>query len=178
MNATIMASELRGTVGAISSKSHLHRLLICAALANEPDKFACRILSKDIRATMLCLNSLGAEVTHTCILGRVDDVQKGRYVAESSFLDVVPIRHVPNMAELDPGESGSTYRFFAPIASALGVVTRFTLHGKLPSRPMKDLWSAMVRRGALIAGDARRVSPSWRRFVAVFHRSAVCFAIA
>jgi len=153
MNATIMASELRGTVGAIPSKSHLHRLLICAALANKSYRFGCHMLSKDIRATMRCLNSLGAKVTHLCNLHRVDDVQKGRYVSEGSFLEVAPLRHVPNMAELDPGESGSTYRFFAPISLALGVVTRFTLHGKLPNRPMKDLWRAMERRGALIAGD-------------------------
>ena len=38
--------------------------------------------------------------------------------------------------ELDVGESGSTLRFFAPVAAALGAKVRFIRHGRLAERPM------------------------------------------
>ena len=52
-----------GKITAISSKSHLHRLIICACLADK----GCKIqyesaLSKDIMATISCLEALGAVI--------------------------------------------------------------------------------------------------------------------
>ena len=135
MNVDLEPSVLCGTVRAIPSKSHVHRLLICAALADRPVSLDCRIVSNDIQATADCLNALGARVT----------VENGR-------ITVTPISVAPRAAELDPGESGSTYRFFTPLVAALGVETRFTLHGKLPSRPMDDLWREMERHGITITG--------------------------
>ena len=53
---------LSGKIKAISSKSHAHRVLICSALANEPTKINCNVLSKDITATLECLKMLGADI--------------------------------------------------------------------------------------------------------------------
>lgn len=39
---------------------------------------------------------------------------------------------------LDCGESGSTLRFFAPVAAALGIKARFICRGRLAERPMID----------------------------------------
>ena len=135
MNVMLAPVPLNGTIRAIPSKSHVHRLLICAALADRSLSLPCRVVSNDIRATISCLNALGAHLE-----------------LEHGGIAVVPIRHAPSSAELDPGESGSTYRFFTPLAAALGVDTRFTLHGKLPSRPMDDLWREMEAHGVTIAG--------------------------
>lgn len=135
MNAVITPAELRGTVEAIPSKSCVHRLLICAALADRPSELKCRVLSEDILATVRCLEALGA----------------GTAVSDGRIRIVPPLRR-GGRAVLDPGESGSTYRFFTPLASALGCEAEFRLHGKLPQRPMEPLWHEMERHGVQISG--------------------------
>ena len=136
MEVTLLPAPLSGTIAAIPSKSHVHRLMICAALADRPVTIPCRVVSEDIEATARCVRGLGggAEISDGSIkITPVDRASRGR-------------------AELDPGESGSTYRFFTPIAPALGRPARFTLHGKLPKRPMEDLWREMEKHGAAISG--------------------------
>ncbi len=135
MNVTLTPRALRGSVRAVPSKSHVHRLLICAGLGDKPASLECRVISRDILATAGCLTALGA-----------------RAVARDGRVDVTPARGAPRAAELDPGESGSTYRFFTPLVSALGVEATFSLHGKLPSRPMDDLWREMERHGVTVVG--------------------------
>ncbi len=51
-----------GTVSIPASKSQAHRLLICAALGQAPVTIRCLGISKDIAATIGCLNALGAEI--------------------------------------------------------------------------------------------------------------------
>jgi 3-phosphoshikimate 1-carboxyvinyltransferase len=135
MNTVITPAELRGTVEAIPSKSCVHRLLICAALADKPSELKCRVLSEDILATVRCLEALGA----------------GTAVSDGRIRIVPPLRR-GGRAVLDPGESGSTYRFFTPLAAALGCEAEFRLHGKLPQRPMEPLWHEMERHGVQISG--------------------------
>ena len=89
MNVMLAPVPLNGTIRAIPSKSHVHRLLICAALADRSLSLPCRVVSNDIRATISCLNALGAHLE-----------------LEHGGIAVVPIRHAPSSAELDPGESG------------------------------------------------------------------------
>ena len=64
MNIEIMPHMLCGTVPAISSKSDAHRLLIAAALADQPTVLSCNVLSEDIRATAECLRALGASIEY------------------------------------------------------------------------------------------------------------------
>lgn len=135
MRAVIEPRRLSGTIPAIPSKSHVHRLLICAALADAPSALPCRVISADIEATIRCLRALGADIS-----------------VSGGMISVAPIRSVPERVVLDPGESGSTYRFMVPLAAALGAEAQYVLHGKLPSRPMDALWSEMERHGAVISG--------------------------
>ena len=51
MIVTITPRKLSGTIAAIPSKSHVHRLLICAALGNRPATLPCRVVSQDIEAS-------------------------------------------------------------------------------------------------------------------------------
>ncbi len=130
MDLTIQPGRLSGTVTAPPSKSMAHRMLICAALADKSIKLICPESSRDIDATVDCLNALGAIIRRT----------------EAGFT-IRPIRKLPPIATLKCGESGSTLRFLLPIVGALGVDSIFTMEGRLPERPLSPLWEEMERMG-------------------------------
>ena len=73
MKAVIARSEVRGSVPAVPSKSHAHRLLIAAALSPAPCKLVCPVTSRDIDATVRCLNALGARIGLVIFEGRITD---------------------------------------------------------------------------------------------------------
>ena len=121
------------TVAAMPSKSGVHRVLICAALADAPTTVVCGSESLDTAATARCLRALGAGVTFSSGAYQVDPI------------------HIPAAtAVLDCGESGSTLRFLLPLAAALGCRTEFRLSGRLGSRPISQLSAALERHGARI----------------------------
>ena len=62
MNKTIIPGKRCGTVRIPSSKSVLHRLMICAALGRHPVVIEIDGLSKDILATARCLSASGADI--------------------------------------------------------------------------------------------------------------------
>lgn len=142
MKVWIQPRPLSGTLQILPSKSHVHRLLICAALSGTGSTLPCPVFSKDIAATVRCLKALGADIQTV-----------------HGSCAVSPI--VPNGADavLDCGESGSTYRFLAPVVCALGKPTVFRLEGKLPQRPMEPLWQVLEAHGARISGKGT-ASPS------------------
>lgn len=134
---TITPSALAGTIPAIASKSHVHRLLICAALSDAPHRIVCRGTSRDIEATARCLSALGAEL---------------RQDGDGYLVTPLQFGNFSEPAVLDCGESGSTYRFLAPLVCALGARASFSLAGKLPHRPMEPLLAALESHGAVIGG--------------------------
>lgn len=134
MDITIYPGKLTGTVHAIPSKSHAHRLLICAAFADRQTALYCPKTSRDIEATVDCLNAIGANILRT----------------ETGYR-ICPISHVPQAAVLNCAESGSTLRFLLPIAGALGIDTTFQLAGRLPERPLSPLWEEMERMGCQLS---------------------------
>lgn len=102
MNIKIYKSIARGEIYAPPSKSYAHRLLICAALASGESKISGIIDSDDMNATLACIKSLG--------------------VSYEKIGDSVSIfgTSAPTVgATFDCHESGSTLRFFIPIAMAL-----------------------------------------------------------
>ena len=121
MNKTIAPGERYGEVRIPSSKSIVHRQLICAALGEHEVLIRYDGLSRDIRATADCLSALGA------------DIQIGENV-----LCVKPIdgRGDIETALLPTGESGSTLRFLIPVAGMLGRKADFNMEGRLAERPM------------------------------------------
>ena len=132
MNITISPAPLHGTVSIIESKSHVHRLLIAAALSSTPVFISCNDSSEDIDATVRCLNALGAEIT--------------RSKDEDGFW-VVPFKASQTAATLECGESGSTLRFLLPIIGALGKTATIRLSGRLPERPLSPLWEELIAHG-------------------------------
>ena len=134
MDITIQPRPLRGTVTIIPSKSQAHRLLICAAFANNETVLVCPDTNRDIEATVDCLNALGANITRT----------------ETGYC-IDPIPAIPKSAVLNCCESGSTLRFMLPIVGALGVDGTFQMAGRLPQRPLSPLWEEMERMGCTLS---------------------------
>lgn len=133
MKKTITSGPLSGEIRAISSKSHAHRLLICAALSDKPTRVRCTTTNADIDATASCLRSLGAVIER-----------------EGEYFTVTPIGEVKKRQTLDCGESGSTMRFMLPVVLALQAEASLLGHGRLPFRPLSPLYEELIFHGAEI----------------------------
>lgn len=134
MDIILHPCPLSGSVTVIPSKSQAHRLLICAALADNATTLICPQTSRDMDATAQCLCALGATI---------DKTAEGYHIQ--------PIVQAPQKAVLCCHDSGSTLRFLLPIAGALGVDTLFQLEGRLPQRPLSPLWEEMERMGCSLS---------------------------
>ena len=142
MIAEIKPCRLRGRIDAPPSKSMAHRYLIGAALSGEPCTLTGVDYSEDILASIDCLRALGATVTADGDTVTVDP--RGFMEAREPILEC--------------RESGSTLRFFIPLALSLG--RRVTLRGseRLLARPL-DVYRELCReRGFLFEQDARTVT--------------------
>lgn len=133
MDITITPRKLRGEITVIPSKSQAHRLLICAAFADEPTLLACPETNRDMDATVDCLNAFGAKIVRT-----------------ADGYTISPVQTLPETALLNCCESGSTLRFLLPVAGALGVDATFSMAGRLPQRPLSPLWEEMERMGCTL----------------------------
>jgi len=130
-------------VRAIPSKSHLHRLLICAALADAPTLVrSASTAAEDITATIACLCALGAKIER---------------VPEGFAVKPVDLANLPAQATLPCGESGSTLRFMLPVVAALGVTGRFEMAGRLPKRPLAPLDEQLAAGGAKFSWETPSV---------------------
>ena len=121
----------RGTVEAPPSKSDVHRAVICAALSGGVCRISPVALSNDVAATLRCAEALGAKTSLENNTLTVDGT--------GMFLE--------RTAELDCGESGSTLRFFIPVAAFGGVDAVFTGSGRLPERPIGIFTEALPKAG-------------------------------
>lgn len=120
-----------GTVNVPPSKSDVHRAIICAAMANGVSRISPVALSNDIKATIGCIKALGADA-----------------VLENNVLTVDGTNMYKNKtALLDCGESGSTLRFFIPIAAVGNINATFVGKGKLPQRPIGIFTEALPKAG-------------------------------
>ena len=128
MNKTVRPSALQGVLRVIPSKSASHRAVMLAAMAQGQTQVAPLQLSRDIEATLACAKALGvcsgASLSPAGANGLVRAAITGGGAA------------VCGMRTLDCGESGSTLRFFIPLAlDGRGPVT-FIGHGRLMQRPL------------------------------------------
>ncbi len=120
MKVTLFDSRATGTVTAPPSKSMAHRALICGAFS---DRSVIRSLafSKDIEATIGCLQALGVTVQ-----------QVGDIVTLGGF----SFENIPDNATLFCNESGSTLRFLLPICMAAGKPVTLYGSSRLFERPL------------------------------------------
>ena len=121
----IKPTKLKGTVDITPSKSMAHRAVISASLSNGESVVDNIVLSEDIQATIDGMISFGADIQ---ILDRghrkrllIKGVGNNKTTADRT---------------IDANESGSTLRFFIPIATLFEGETRFIGRGKLGIRPL------------------------------------------
>ena len=112
MKIKIEKSVAVGSVSAPPSKSYAHRLLICSALSSGISTVYGISESDDMRATLSCITSLGID-----------------YKKEHDMVKMQGINlHMASSAtDFYCNESGSTLRFFIPIALAIG--GKFNFYG-------------------------------------------------
>lgn len=121
MVAEFKACKLHGDIDAPPSKSMAHRYLIGAALSGKTCQISGVEYSEDILASIDCLRALGAEIT-------IQD-------------DIVIVNPEGFMRQLESPilncrESGSTLRFFIPLALCLGQEVVLRGSSRLLERPL------------------------------------------
>lgn len=136
MNITIMPRKLKGTVSVPSSKSMVHRAVICAALAGGISHLTGIDDSKDIEATLQIMQEFGAHIK-----------KNGSDIVMSGIITPQPAA-IANCCE-----SGSTLRFLIPVAAALGIRTEFRGQGRLPQRPITPYIRELSKKGVAFAYD-------------------------
>ncbi len=121
MRVTITPSQATGSIQVPPSKSMAHRLLICAALSKGKSVINNVDLNEDIKATLKCLQALGAHIQHLDNTVIVD----GTTLFQNIENPVLPCN-----------ESGSTLRFLIPLALLSGQKITFTGSSRLFERPL------------------------------------------
>ncbi len=142
MNIRIYKSKGEGEVQAPPSKSMAHRLLICGGLSGNQATVQNIAMSKDIEATLGCLKGMGAVFT---VDG--DAVCFHKSVSFGAYRDI-----------LNCNESGSTLRFFIPLALVDGVKTKFIGKGRLMSRPMTVYEDICKKEGIYYEGNENGIA--------------------
>ncbi|MBR6755862.1 MAG: 3-phosphoshikimate 1-carboxyvinyltransferase [Peptococcaceae bacterium] len=133
MIATFKPCQLAGNIDAPPSKSMAHRYLIGAALSKEVCVLSGIDYSEDILASIDCLKALGAKIT---IDG--DNVR----IEPQQFMQVEnPV--------LECRESGSTLRFFIPLALCLGKTVTLRGSQRLLQRPL-DIYEELCQQNGFI----------------------------
>lgn len=118
MKVEIRPGSARGTVAAPPSKSYAHRLMLCAALAQGTSTVRGVARSEDMGATLDCISSLGAQ-----------------YALDGDVLTVRGVSEPLKGGTCFPcRESGSTLRFFLPLALVKGSGAVFTGTRRLMER--------------------------------------------
>jgi len=133
MDVRIVPKTLRGSVTPPGSKSMTHRLLIAAALGGGVSTVENVSFSEDIEATLRCLTALG---------GRWE--RAGGSSLRVAGCGARPFGVLPRF---DCGESGSTLRFFLPIALAVCGGGIFSGGGRLLERPLGPYLALFDERG-------------------------------
>ncbi len=120
MTVTVSPSKGKGRASAPPSKSMAHRALFCGALCDTAtiENVA---FSKDIEATLACLQALGATAA-------VDGT--------TVHIGGLSPTTIPENALLPCNESGSTLRFLLPLCMAAGVPVTLTGSERLFERPL------------------------------------------
>ena len=136
MTITVLPAKLKGAVTPPPSKSVSHRLILCAALADGESRLTHVAFSEDIKATLRCVEALGASYVRE---GENTIIIQGRGGTTAAEKDKLPV--------FDCGESGSTLRFMIPLALAITGGGVFTGKGRLMERPQKPYFDIFDELG-------------------------------
>ena len=130
MTVCFRGGEIKGAITPPPSKSHTHRALFLAALADGESTVENLLVSDDTRATLGGVESMGAT---TSVCGDRVSLKGGRL-------------HAPSAA-VDAYNSGTTMRIFSGIASLFDTDVTITGDASLRKRPMGPLLEALSQTG-------------------------------
>lgn len=134
MELTLFRPKFNTIVNAPSSKSELHRLIVCALLSEAPtDLLFDGCVSDDIAASLSCAEALGADVS----------VSGGQITVSP------PVRFLRG-STLDCRSSGTSIRFFLCLCAVLGTGSTLVFSDDLAGRPLAPLAKALEQRGAVL----------------------------
>lgn len=144
MKVKIEKSIARGEIYAPPSKSYAHRTLICSSLANGQSTVSNIAKSEDIAATLDCIKELGAKCEINGTTAEICGIYKNtvKDTAVKKFMC---------------RESGSTLRFFIPIALSLGGVCEFYGTPKLISRGIEVYEDICKKQNILLEKTENRI---------------------
>mgnify|MGYP000922050750 FL=1 len=144
-------------VEAISSKSFIHRALICASLAQGRSTISYKGLSEDIMATISALEVMGAKI---CIekdlmtIVAIPADNRSHSIGSKGNHDHISSDGKYWEKIVDCRESGSTLRMLLPLATSLSDDYIFTGRHGLMTRPIDDLTQALRKAGFSISSDS------------------------
>ncbi len=136
MKIKINKSIAMGEIKAPPSKSYAHRLLIASALSNGESKIDGIIDSKDMEATLSCLEALGVD-----------------YTKNGDSVSIFGGNIKEKFDDFNCLESGSTLRFFIPISLALGNSATFVGTERLMSRGLEVYDEICKKQGIKVTKD-------------------------
>ena len=143
MNVKILKGTPEGRITAPPSKSMAHRLLICAAMANGTSRISGVSDCEDVSATINCLRALGADI-----------VENGDTVTVTG----IDMTSATPTSTLNCRESGSTLRFFLPIALLSGKNALFMGADGLMKRPMSVYEELCKKKGFIYNADGGSIA--------------------
>jgi len=148
MKVRIEKGTANGVIKAQPSKSYTHRLLIACALSKKESEVKNIVLSNDILATINCIKALGKEVDIT------GDHEKTIRIKNNDNFDL------KSKDELifDCLESGSTLRFFIPIALLLNKRVIFTGTKKLISRGIQIYEDICIKQNIQVIKEEDKIT--------------------
>lgn len=132
----IKPKKLAGSIHIPPSKSMAHRAVISAALADGRSIVENIQLSDDIIATIQGMEAFGAVIKEEADGDRI-----------RLTIDGIGNKGSSGKRTIDANESGSTLRFFIPIATLFEGETRFVGRGKLGTRPLDTFEDIFKEQG-------------------------------
>lgn len=143
MNIKISPCKPQGKIIAPPSKSDAHRLLVCAGLANGESRIDNIALSNDIKATLGCLEAMGAQwsQTDTGIIIRGTDPTKAA-----------------SGREIFCNECGTTIRFFIPLCLLSDTPCKVTGSERLLARPLTVYEEICNSQGIEFSNNGKAIS--------------------
>lgn len=154
VKVTIQPSKAHGVIAAPPSKSMAHRLLICAGLSGGESIVRNLAFSKDVAATIACLQALGAQI---------------RLEGNTAYIRGTDVRkQLKKTAVLPCNECGSTLRFFIPLCLLCGEERVLTGSEYLLKRPLSVYEEIADKQGLLFEKSSDRLTVGGQLFSGVY----------
>lgn len=133
MNVKIKPNEIKGKMKSIPSKSLLHRAIILSGISKDRETKLENVntISKDVEATLTCMEKLGAKIK-----------------VEGDSIRIASLGNIKkSKVELHCKESGTTLRLLLPLVSTFSKEATVDCSEGLRKRPIRELIETLEESG-------------------------------